>query len=105
MAGRIDSKSTKGDTRYPIKWTLLDPEGAPAVLTAVTMKMTNTADNSVKVAAGACTFVGNVATWAPAAADVDTVGVYALQMTDTTAGKIARWPTGREHLHEIVDVI
>lgn len=106
MAQQIDSRATKGDRQLPLRWTLLNPDGTAATLTAVTLRMVNIADNSVKLSAGACTLAGNVASYAWAAGDVDTVGVYALQMTDTDAGgKTTRWPTGREHLHEIVDVI
>jgi hypothetical protein len=112
MSTAPDATITVGDRQFAIPFRLLNPDGTLATLTAATLRMVNVADNSVKIAAGAVTitsftFGGLVcnARYSFAAADVDTAGTYAIQVTDTTAGLLFHWPAGTDYLLEIKPVI
>lgn len=112
MATVADAAITVGDRQFPLPLRLLNPDGTLATLTAATLRMVNIADNSVKIAAGTVTVTSFTfgglacnARYSFAAIDVDTAGIYAIQVTDTTSGLVFHWPAGRDYLLEIKAVI
>lgn len=107
MAASVDNRITVGDRQVGLRWTLQAADGTAWPLTAVTVRMVNIYNDDVKIDwATATVNPGGIATYAFTEDDVDTPGLYAVQMRDTNAsGKEQHWPAGRKHILEILKLV
>lgn len=103
----VSAQITVGARLFALRFTnLRNADGALHTFTDPEVRMVLVADGSVKIdwVNGASSTPGTV-TYALQAADVDTPGIYALQVRDTAGGLMWFWPAARDWLLEICPLV